>query len=121
MPYPSVKINSCPLHKNRFRSGDKFWLIPQLIEQAKGLPVMEIPLCAIFTGCEIWEPIRSAQQLARHMKQVMNADLSYPIIMDEEGFIMDGWHRVTKALLEGKETIKAVRFDSTPAPDYVKE
>ena len=51
----------------------------------------------------------------------MDADMSYPIIMDDEGFIMDGWHRVAKALLEGRETIKAVRFENTPAPDYVKE
>ena len=121
MQYPSVKISPAPLHENRFRSGGKFWLIPNLIEQAKCLPVMEIPLCAIFTGSEVWEPIQSPQQLARHMKQVMDADMSYPIIMDDEGFIMDGWHRVAKALLEGRETIKAVRFENTPAPDYVKE
>ncbi len=35
------------------------------------------------------------------MKRVLNTDLNYPIILNEEGFIMDGWHRVTKALLEG--------------------
>lgn len=63
--------------------------------------MVEIPLCAIPTGSKVWEPIQSAHQLARHMKRVLNTDLNYPIILNEEGFIMDGWHRVTKALLEG--------------------
>lgn len=120
MAFPPVKLEACQLHENKFNDGNKRWLIPQLVEQAKELPVMEIPLCAIFTGSKVWEPIQSAQQLARHMKRVMNTDLNYPIIMDEEGFIMDGWHRVAKAMLEGRETIKAVRFEKTPTPDYTQ-
>lgn len=32
---------------------------------------------------------------------------------------MDGMHRVGKALLEGNKTIKAVRFEETPEPDYI--
>ena len=55
------------------------------------------------------------------MKRVQETDLDHPLILDEEGFIMDGWHRVAKALLEGRETIKAVRFETTPAPDYLEE
>lgn len=46
---------------------------------------------------------------ARHMKHVMEADLSYPIIIDEWGQPIDGRHRIVKALIEGHETIKAVR------------
>lgn len=40
-----------------------------------------------------------------------------PIILDDLGYITDGWHRVAKAILEGKETIKAVRIQNMPAPD----
>ena len=32
---------------------------------------------------------------------------------------MDGMHRVTKALAEGKDEVKCVRFDTTPSADYV--
>lgn len=120
MNFAPVKIEGCTTHENRFRDGNKYWLIPQLIEQAKELPVVEIPLCGIFTGSNVWEPVRSAYQLAKHMKRVLNANLDYPIILDEEGFIMDGWHRVAKALLEGRGTIKAVRFEKTPPPDYTE-
>jgi hypothetical protein len=32
---------------------------------------------------------------------------------------MDGMHRVCKALIEGRETISAVRFEEDPEPDYI--
>ena len=54
------------------------------------------------------------------MKRVQQADLNCPIILDESGFVMDGWHRIAKALFEGRKTIKAVRFRETPPCDYVE-
>ena len=53
-----------------------------------------------------------------HMKQVQEADLSYPIILNEDGAIIDGRHRFCKAILEGHKTIKAVRFDLDPVGIY---
>ncbi|GAG07020.1 unnamed protein product, partial [marine sediment metagenome] len=53
--------------------------------------------------------------------QVNDADLSCPIILDDEGYVMDGRHRVMKALLLKKETIKAVRFEKNPVHDYLKD
>jgi len=47
------------------------------------------------------------------------ADLSYPIILSADGSVMDGMHRVTKAVLLGRATIEAVRFSVDPEPDYV--
>ena len=32
---------------------------------------------------------------------------------------MDGMHRVSKAPIEGREAILAVRFDVDPNPDYI--
>lgn len=45
-------------------------------------------------------------------------DLNFPIILSSDGRIMDGMHRVAKALLEGRRTIEAVRFRQDPEPDY---
>jgi len=50
------------------------------------------------------------------MKAVNDADLTFPIILDEDGDIMDGRHRVMKAMLLGEESILAVRFDKNPSP-----
>lgn len=118
MDYKPVSINCTPLADNTFRDGNRRWIVSNLIERAKELEVFDLPLCAMFTGSNIWNPIESAYSLAVHMKRVQEASLDFPIILDAEGFVMDGWHRVAKALLEGRATIKAVRFDETPAPDY---
>ena len=56
------------------------------------------------------------REMVMHMKAVNAADLSVPIILDEDGEIMDGRHRLMKAMLIGAETIKAVRFDENPSP-----
>lgn len=116
--YRPVQIAGVGIDTNRSRDGRKVWLVSNLIEKAKGLEVFDLPLIAINAGHSVWSPVESAYDLAKHMKRVQDASLEHPVIMDQEGWIMDGWHRVAKALLEGRETIKAVRFDETPAPDF---
>ena len=59
------------------------------------------------------------REMVMHMKAVQKADLSFPIILDEDGELMDGRHRIMRAMLEGRETIKAVRFEENPTPDKV--
>ncbi len=55
-------------------------------------------------------------EFASHMKHVQEADLSYPVILNEKGAMLDGRHRMVKALLEGKESVKAKRVPKgTPA------
>ena len=61
------------------------------------------------------------REMVMHMKAVNNADLDRPIILDEDGELMDGRHRLMKAMLLGLNTIKAVRFDENPSPDKVTE
>ena len=58
----------------------------------------------------------SLRKMVMHMQAVNDADMSCPIILDEDGEILDGRHRIMKALLNGYETIKAVRFDENPSP-----
>lgn len=43
-----------------------------------------------------------------HYKLVENADLKYPVILNREGTIIDGRHRLCKAILEWKKTLKWV-------------
>ena len=50
-----------------------------------------------------------------HVKLVNDADLSYPILLNEDGGIIDGKHRLAKAILDGHKTIKARRFEKDPA------
>ena len=106
-PFVSVKTQMA-------RLGKHWWSVSRLIELSRDLPVLTIPLnhlCINYSYTDI-----RLREMVSHMIAVNNADLSYPIILDEDGDIMDGRHRVMKAMLEGRETILAVRFDKNPNP-----
>ena len=51
------------------------------------------------------------KKYANEIKRIKEADLSYPIIIYKNN-IVDGVHRLTKAHLENKKTIKAYIFKS---------
>jgi hypothetical protein len=60
----------------------------------------------------------TVRRIVEHLRLVEEADLSHPIILAADGRVMDGMHRVAKALLRGDDTIRAVRFEVDPEPDY---
>jgi len=97
--------------------GHKF-SVARLIELSKSLPVMEIPLDHL----NVYYTYKnmSLRMFVSHMQAVLDADMSCPIILDEDGEILDGRHRVMKAMLHGDKTIKAVRFDENPTPDWIE-
>lgn len=93
--------------------GKHEWSVARLIELSKPLPIFDCQMKSL----NIWKKYDlTMREFVMHMTAVLDADLSYPIILDEDGEIMDGRHRVMKAILNGRETIKAVRFDENPAP-----
>ena len=53
-----------------------------------------------------------------HFRLVGEVDPSYPIILGPDNRIMDGMHRVGRALLDGRRAIKAKRLRELPEPDY---
>ena len=59
------------------------------------------------------------RSLVEHLQLIQAADLTYPIILASNGEVMDGRHRLAKALLEGRSTIEAVQFSEDPPPDFV--
>ncbi len=109
-----------------FRKRDKdfdAWDVDRLVAASKDLPVLQLALTAIAELDETYwydgqEDKPTCRNIAQHMKLCQAADLSYPIILCADGRVMDGMHRVTKAYMQGHATIKAVRFEATPAPDY---
>lgn len=117
-----INISGCTVANNTFSDvNGGVYQVARLIELAKELEPFDVPLRCICISTEIWSPIKTARLLADHIKRVNDTNLEYPVIMDADGLIMDGWHRVVKALVEGRETIKAVRFEKTPSPDYYKQ
>lgn len=108
-----------PVSEQVSRLGRNEWSVARLHSLSKDLPVMEIPLDHL-NVFNTYEKL-TLREMVMHMKAVNDADLDYPVILDEDGDIMDGRHRIMKALLLGLPTIKAVRFDENPSPCRVNE
>lgn len=98
------------------------WDIPTLLTYVKEkkysifkLPIAGIPLSVLMFS------ITNMKEFAEHVKRVHNTSLDFPVLVDELGNICDGWHRVVKALLEGREYIDAIRIEEMPTPSSSKE
>jgi hypothetical protein len=106
--------NWVPVERQMASIGRHSWAVSRLIQLAKDLPVMEIPLdhMAVYYKYQSL----TLREMVMHMQAVLDADLDYPIILDEDGELMDGRHRIMRAMIDGEKTIKAVRFDENPVP-----
>jgi hypothetical protein len=72
-----------------------------------------------FGGPKNVEP--TVRRVAERARDIVSADLSYPIIMTRSGDVLDGAHRIAKAYLQGERTITAVVIDDYPPPDGMLE
>lgn len=99
--------------------GHHHWSIARLVTLSSKLEVMDIPLNHLNVYYS-YENL-TLRDMVMHFNAVNDADLNHPIILDEEGELMDGRHRIMKALLTGAKSIKAVRFDINPSPCRVGE
>jgi hypothetical protein len=61
----------------------------------------------------------TCKSIVERCSLILAADLSFPIILDSRGRVMDGMHRVCKALMEGRSHVPAVQFQHDPDPDFV--
>ncbi|PIZ62126.1 hypothetical protein COY16_05145 [Candidatus Roizmanbacteria bacterium CG_4_10_14_0_2_um_filter_39_13] len=98
------------------------WDVDKLATKSKNLPHIVVPLDVIKELDEnYWfqGPKPTCRAIVDHMHLIEETDLKYPIILSANGRVMDGMHRVAKALLQGHTEIKVVQFVIDPEPDYV--
>jgi hypothetical protein len=100
------------------------WNVHRLVELSRTLVRERVPLSAIRELDEpYWASDRAQQMTCRdvveHARLILDCDLAYPVILSSDGRVMDGMHRISKALLEGLNDIEAVRFIHDPEPDYI--
>jgi hypothetical protein len=99
------------------------WDVDRLIERAADLPVRAVALSSISELDEVYwfgadgDPA-TVRQVIEHARLIRDADLTYPIILGADGRVMDGMHRVARAVLDGRDAIDAVRFETDPPPDH---
>lgn len=108
-----------------FRSSPKgllAWDVDKLIDLAAELPDEQVSLSAIGeVDSDYWfghGTVPTVRAVVEHARLINQADIAYAIILDPEGRVMDGMHRVAKALLEGHAVLTAKRLPRMPPPDY---
>ena len=110
-------------HYQPSEKGFYAWDVDKLIEESKNLDVIEINISTIKELDEaFWyngkNDIPTIRSIVDHMKLINEVSLKYPIILSAENLVMDGMHRVSKALFKGISKVRAVRFIKTPLPDF---
>lgn len=118
MSYPTKPIDEWDYMDGTYGTGDgKSWSVARLIKLSEEFPEYEVPVFTFSTWLWPWEDDLSLDSFINHAYRVQNADLSIPILISPSGAIIDGMHRLCKAILEKKETVKVKYFKELPRPD----
>ncbi len=99
------------------------WDVDRLIELTRGFEIVEVPVDGIDEVDTVYwfddrEQRPTVRRVVEHFRLTQQVDPSIPIILGPDGRVMDGMHRIARAILEQRDTIAAVRFDDLPEPDY---
>lgn len=111
-------------HLRRTREGIDAFSVQRLIRLSQGLPVRMVdPNGFVELDENHWyHHTRNAptpRSILEHLSLVLACDVNWPIILDQQGRVMDGMHRICRAILEHADSIPAVQFVVDPAPDFV--
>jgi hypothetical protein len=99
------------------------WDVDKLIELSRSLPIEDVPLDSIdqvdtnyWFSDEFWPP--TVRRIIEHVQRIQDVDGSYAIILGPDDRVMDGMHRIARAILDGRSSIAVVRLAVLPPPDY---
>jgi hypothetical protein len=102
-------------------NGFDAWDVDRLVELTRSLPVFDVDVSSItevdsvYWFDELHEP--TVRGVIEHMQLISAVDTSHPIILGPDSRVMDGMHRIARALIDGRSTIPAVQFTRLPMPD----
>ena len=89
------------------RNGKRLvWYTEQLWALAAELPAFELSVTEVAElDQDCWFENRppTLREVAKHCQRIVAADLRYPIILNADGSLMDGGHRLCKALADHSE------------------
>jgi len=103
-------------------TGFDAWDVDRLIRLSRGLPVHAVRVDSVREVDTVyWFDSTAAptvRTVVEHARLMLDADLSVPVILGPDGRVMDGMHRIARAMLDGTRDVSAVRFLALPEPDY---
>ena len=101
----------------------RFWSMEQLWGLAAKLPVKKIRVADLAKQLdevrwfsEAHQKLPTCRAVAEHARDIFAADFAHPIILNPQGEVVDGMHRLCRAWLLGLEEIDAVQLPSIPEP-----
>ncbi|SFJ48582.1 hypothetical protein SAMN02799624_04680 [Paenibacillus sp. UNC496MF] len=99
-----------------------YWDVEKLWALSKDLPVRRIKLESIRElDQDCWfadsgsRPVPTIRNVAFHCARIIGANMAYPVLLCAEGRLIDGGHRIARALIEEKSEIDAVYMTLPPA------
>ncbi len=112
-----MKFRNCFIDEH-----ENVWETASLIEKSKDLDigVYEIDTKYLMDENLMWK-LTNVRDYCVHYKRVQRADLSKPIILRNDGYIMDGWHRIIKAISCGIKHLPSKQFIVNPEPDFTDD
>ena len=113
-----------PETHNTVRDGRLLWYTEGSWKKAEQLVPFEVEVAAIKEldeNCWFGSRAPTLRPVLAHFERIQKADLTYPIIFNHDGSMMDGGHCLCKAVMEGRSKIKAVQFSSMPIPDEISD
>lgn len=112
--------------QNHFWPGEEgvdAWDVDRLIRLTTDLPVESVPVAEIREIDSVYwfddwhRP--TVRNVVEHWRLTQATDATYLIIMGPDWRVMDGMHRIARALAAQREAIDAVRFPVLPSADYL--
>jgi hypothetical protein len=99
------------------------WDVDRLIRLTVGLPVERVALADIREIDSVywfddWH-LPTVRNVVEHVRLIQQVETTYPIILGPDGRVMDGMHRIARALIEQREAIDAVRLTVLPPADHL--
>lgn len=93
------------------------WRISDLkaVAAEEGLVPFDLPLQFINLSVQKFD-CEDLYDFLQHVRMIESVDMNEPIILNHRGQILDGRHRICRAILDGKTTIKAIKFLRDVAP-----
>jgi len=98
----------------------KWWYIQTLINYVKDnkSPEYDLQLDSVDLGVMPWS-MKTILHFIQHSIDIENVTFRYPVIVSPSGWVLNGWHRIIKAILTNKTSIKAVRILDMPQHDGI--
>lgn len=98
------------------------WYSERLWQLASELEPFEVTLediAELDQNCWFKDREPTLREMSNHFRRIRDTDLEHPVILNADGSLMDGGHRICKAVVEGRDTIVAVQFTIMPEPDEI--